>query len=114
MRPVAFYFAKGLLNTRTKPSKSQAHRRRFAKSVRSFGQRHSGVLALSRLVIKLLRCEIAGAARITIGIMRIHASAHDLTQCPKNPAAQGKLRAATAAAIALVRADWMAAKRKCA
>ena len=86
----------------------------FARSVRSIGEHHSRVLALSKLVIKLLRCEIAGAARITIGSMRIHASAHDLTQCPKNPAAQGKLRLATAAAIALVRADWIAAKRKCA
>jgi hypothetical protein len=46
--------------------------------------------------------------------MMIHASAHDLIQSPKNPSAQGKLRLATAAAIALVRADWIAAKRKCA
>jgi hypothetical protein len=110
-----FFILHGAVEPRRRSrSNLRAFDRRFAGSLRSIGQRHFRLFTPSRRVIKLLRCEIAGAARITTGSMMIHASAQDLTQCPKKSAAQGKLRLATAAAIALVRADWMAAKRKCA
>jgi hypothetical protein len=43
--------------------------------------------------------------------MTIQATAHDCSQCPKNPPVQMKFELATAAAIELVRADCKAAKK---
>jgi hypothetical protein len=58
------------------------------------------------------RRKIAGAATITTGSIKIQATAHDRSQCPRNPPTQMRLELAIAAAIELVRPDWIAANRK--
>jgi hypothetical protein len=60
------------------------------------------------------RRKIAGAARITTGSITIQATAQDRSQCPRNPPTQMRLKLAIAAAIELVKADCIAANRKCA
>jgi hypothetical protein len=82
--------------------------------IESTSRDQSSTFAASGRVMNSDRCKIAGAATITIGSIKTQATAHDRSQCPRNPAAQMRLKLAIAAAIELVRADCIAANKKCA